>query len=87
MLFLDAMEHLPEAGRRELLALTGLPEYPMDTVRKIRTLLQESGAAERLLKQISDYTDQALKCLNVLPDNSYRRLLIDLTAYMLDREV
>lgn len=87
MLFLDAMEHLPESGRRELLGLTGLPDYPMDTVRKIRTLLQESGAVERLLKQISDYTDQALTCLSVLPDNSYRQLLIDLTAYMLDREV
>ena len=87
LLFLDAMEHLPEAGQKELLALTGLPEYPMETVRKIRALLRDSGAADRLLKEISGYTDQALVCLNALPDNSYRQLLIDLTAYMLDREV
>ncbi|MBR4664091.1 MAG: polyprenyl synthetase family protein, partial [Lentisphaeria bacterium] len=87
LLFLDAMEHLPEAGQKELLALTGLPEYPMETVRKIRALLRDSGAADRLLKEISGYTDQALVCLNALPDNPYRQLLIDLTAYMLDREV
>lgn len=87
LLYLDAMEHLPEAGQKELLELTGLEEYPMETVRKIRALLRDSGAADRLLKEISDYTDQALVCLNALPDNPYRQLLIDLTAYMLDREV
>ena len=87
LMFLDAMKHLPETGKKELLALTGLPDYPMDLIRKIRALLKDSGAVDRILNEIACYTDQALKCLNALPDNPYRQLLIDLTAYMLDREV
>ena len=87
LLFLEAMESLPESGRRELLSLTALPEYPMETIRRIRTLLQESGAVEKLLRQIEQYTDQAMDCLKTLPDNSYRSRMIDLTAYLLNREV
>ena len=87
LLFLEAMESLPESGRRELLSLTALPEYPMETIRRIRTLLQESGAAEKLLRQIEQYTDQAMACLKTLPDNSSSSRLIDLTAYLLNREV
>ena len=87
LMFHDALHSLPEAGRRELLALTGLPEYPAETIEKIRALLQESGAAERSLNEISRYTETAMQCLNALPDNSYRQLLTDLTAYMLRREV
>ena len=83
----DTVFHLPESGKKELLALTGLPEYPMDTIRKIRSLLKDSGAVDRTLQKTAGYTDQAMKCLDALPDNSYRRLLTDLTAYMLDREV
>ena len=81
------MKHLPEPGKKELLSLTGLPEYPMDTIRKIRSLLKDSGAVDRILHEITRYTDQAMQSLNTLPDNPYRQLLIDLTAYMLDREV
>ena len=87
LMFQDALHSLPEAGRTELLALTGLPEYPAETIEKIRALLQESGAAERSLNEISRYTDTAMECLNALPDNSYRQLLTDLTSYMLKREV
>ena len=87
LLFIEAMEALPESGRRELLALTALPEYPMDTIRKIRSLLQDSGAADKILGEIEQYTGQALTSLESLPDNSCRQLLIDLTEYLLDRKV
>ncbi len=87
LLFIEAMAALSEAGRRELLLLTALPEYPLDTIRKIRSLLQESGAVKKLLDEIAGYTDKALTCLDSLPDNSYRQLLIDLTAYLLNRNV
>ena len=84
---LDAMKGLSPAGRKELLSLTGLPEYPMDVIRRIRTLLNDSGAVESQLKQIRSYTERAMASLQSLPESDYRRLLIDLTAYLLDREV
>lgn len=87
LLFVSAMEKLSESGRRELLSMTGLKEYPPETIRKIRTLLQESGAADDLLRQIAQYTDRALHSLDALPESSYRKLLIELTASMLDRNV
>ena len=59
----------------------------MEVIRRIRTLLTDSGAAESQLKQIREYTEQAMGSLQSLPDNDYRRLLVDLTAYLLDRNV
>ncbi|MBQ9338426.1 MAG: polyprenyl synthetase family protein [Lentisphaeria bacterium] len=87
LLALDAMAGLSAAGQRELLSLTGLPEYPMEVIRRIRTLLTDSGAAESQLKLIREYTDRAQECLRSLPESDCRRLLTDLTAYLLDREV
>ena len=87
LIVLDALKGLSPAGRKELLSLTGLPEYPMDVIRRIRTLLTDSGAVESQLKQIREYTEQAMALLHSLPESDYRRLLIDLTAYLLDREV
>ena len=87
LMVLDAMERLSPAGQRELISLTGLPEYPMEVIRRIRTLLTDSGAAESQLKQIREYTEQAMGSLQSLPDNDHRRLLVDLTAYLLDRNV
>ena len=87
LLFIEALEALSEAGRRELLSLTALPEYPVEVIQKIRLLLQESGAAGKLLGEIEQYTDQALACLDSLPDNLYRQLLVDLTVSLLNRKV
>ncbi len=87
LLFREAMSGLSEAGRRELLSLTALPEYPMETVEKIRRLLLESGAAQQLLGHIECYTELALKSLEHLPDSSGRQLLSDLADYLLKRNV
>ncbi|MCI6288948.1 MAG: polyprenyl synthetase family protein [Lentisphaeria bacterium] len=87
LLFREAMSRLSEAGRRELLDLTALPEYPMETVEKIRRLLLESGAAQQLLGHIECYTELALKSLEHLPDSSGRQLLSDLADYLLKRNV
>ena len=87
LLFMEAMDALSETGRNELLALTGLKEYPLETIEKIRSLLQGSGAVEKNLREIEQYTAAALDSLRKLPDNPSRQLLIELTAYLLDREV
>lgn len=87
LLFLEAMNSLPEAGKKELLALTGLPEYPADKVEKIRELLTSSGAADRILKLIAGYTEQAEENLHLLADNKYKKLLHSLSAYLLNRAV
>ena len=76
----DNMKITLAPGQEELLST---PE----TIRKIRALLQESGATDELLLLIAQYTDQALHSLASLPESSYRQLLVELTASMLDRNV
>jgi len=87
LLFIEAMNALPESGRKELLSLTALPEYPMETVLRIRELLSSSGASDKILKLIAGYTAQAEENLHLLADNKYKKLLQALSGYLLDRAV
>ncbi|OQA82797.1 MAG: Farnesyl diphosphate synthase [Lentisphaerae bacterium ADurb.Bin242] len=87
LLYLEAMNALPESGRKELLSLTALPEYPMEKVQRIRELLTSSGAADKVLKLIAGYTEQAEENLHLLSDNKYKKLLRALSGYLLNREV
>ena len=86
-LYLDAMELLPDSGKKRLQALTGLPEYTEENIRELRTLLQESGAEARTLQEIAHLTEKAHSRLMHLPENKYRKLLEDLLSYLLERTV
>ena len=86
-LYLDAMDLLPESGRKRMKALTGLPEYSEEDIKELRTLLQESGAEAKCLQEIAHLTEKAHNNLMLLPENKYRKLLEDLLSYLLERTV
>ena len=87
LLFMEAMETLSPAGQKELLGMRALPEYDEEVVSRIRILLAESGAVDRILAEINRYTAQAIESLQVLPANQYRSLLLSLSNYLLERSV
>jgi octaprenyl-diphosphate synthase len=54
--------------------------------QQIARLVEESGARARAAAQAHDYVCRAKSCLDVLPDSEYRRALLAVPDFILERE-
>ena len=65
-----------------------LEERDFQSVRpeQITKLVQETGALERAAKLAREYVSRAKECLEELPDTEYRRALLAVPDFILDRE-
>ena len=81
------MHRLSEAGKKRLNELTGLEEYPPETIDELRFMIRDCGAEDMLLRQIASFTEKASSSLALLPENKYSDLLADLLNYLLERNV
>jgi len=81
----DAYGHVNGEGRQ--LVATVLQERGFRTVRpeQITELVRETGALDRAKKMAHDYASRAKACLNGLPDNEYRRALLAVPDFILER--
>jgi octaprenyl-diphosphate synthase len=80
---------LAEAGSSERkLVATVLAEHNFSTVRpeQILDLVHRSGAIERARSLATDYAAQAKASLPSIPDSDYRRALLAVPDFLLDRE-
>lgn len=75
------------AAHRRLVA-TVLEERDFHTVRseQIAQLVHESGALDRARNLARDYAQRARTALDPLPDSEYRRALLTVPEFILDRE-
>ena len=77
------------AGRdgRELVA-TVLREKSFDSVQpeQITSLVRDSGALEHSRRLADEYAARAKACLDVCKDSEYRRALLSVADFILDRE-
>jgi len=73
-------------GRR--LVAKVLEERDFVSVRpdQITTLMEETGALARARSLARDYVSRAKSCLDGLPDNEYRRALLALPDFILERD-
>ena len=78
--------HSNENGRR--LVAKVLEERDFQSVRpeQITRLVKETGALERARKMARDYVSRAKESLSELPDTEYRRALLAVPDFILDRE-
>jgi octaprenyl-diphosphate synthase len=53
---------------------------------EITKLVNETGALDRARKLARQYVDRAKACLEELPDTEYRRALLAVPDFILDRE-
>ena len=53
---------------------------------QITTLVKETGALDRARSLARDYVSRAKACLSELPDNEYRRALLALPDFILERD-
>ena len=81
-----AHSHSNENGRR--LVAKVLEERDFQSVRpeQITRLVKETGALERARKMARDYVSRAKESLSELPDTEYRRALLAVPDFILDRE-
>jgi octaprenyl-diphosphate synthase len=81
----DGNEHSSEA--RELVA-TVLQEGGFRTVRseQITELVRASGALDRSRNLAREYANRAKSCLSGLPDTEYRRAMLAVPDFILDRQ-
>jgi octaprenyl-diphosphate synthase len=81
-----AHSHSNENGRR--LVAKVLEERDFQSVRpeQITRLVKETGALERSRKMAREYVSRAKESLSELPDTEYRRALLAVPDFILDRE-
>ena len=79
--------HQPGAAHRHLVA-TVLEERDFHTVRpeEIARIVNESGALDRARELATDYAQRSRAALDPLPDTEYRRALLAVPEFILDRE-
>jgi len=82
----DGNAHANGAGRR--LVAKVLEERGFLSVRpeQITKLVRETGALDRSAKLARQYVARANECLSELPDTEYRRALLAVPDFILDRE-
>jgi octaprenyl-diphosphate synthase len=80
--------HLHSNGDGRRLVAKVLEERDFQSVRpeQITTLVKETGALERARKLARDYVCRAKDSLSELPDTEYRRALLAVPDFILDRE-
>jgi octaprenyl-diphosphate synthase len=81
-----AHSHSNGDGRR--LVAKVLEERDFQSVRpeQITRLVKETGALERSAKLAREYVNRAKASLSELPDTEYRRALLAIPEFILDRE-
>jgi octaprenyl-diphosphate synthase len=81
-----ALENGNGAGRP--LVATVLAEKGFESVRpeQITALVRDTGALDRARRQACEYAAQAKSCVEGLPDSDYRRALLVIPDFILERE-
>jgi octaprenyl-diphosphate synthase len=82
----DGLTHANGSGRR--LVSKVLEERDFQSVRpeEITKLVRETGALDRAAKLATEYVRRAKASLEVLPDTEYRRALLAVPDFILERE-
>ena len=85
MLILDSLKNLTQNDRKKLRSFIGASEISSDDLEKIRSLVRKSGAEKNILEKSNNLRDYAEKSLAGFPDNKYKKLLMELNDYLVDR--
>jgi octaprenyl-diphosphate synthase len=84
----DGKGHAGSNGNGRRLVSKVLEEHDFQSVRpeEITSLVQETGALERASKLATEYVMRAKASLEILPDTEYRRALLAVPDFILERE-
>ena len=84
-LMLTALNNLKQDKKEKLRSYLGKSDITSDDLDTIRLLIKESGAENITLKKINDLHEYAEKCLAEFSDNKYKKILLELNHYLINR--
>ncbi|MCF7790499.1 MAG: polyprenyl synthetase family protein [Victivallales bacterium] len=85
-LMLMALEKLESAERELLSSYLGREKISVEDMEIIKNLVRKSGAEKITLEQIKTLHQQAENCLSDFPDSNYKKLLLELSRYLVIRK-
>ncbi len=85
MLLLNTLRNLKQNDRNKLLGFIGAPKITSGELMDIRSLVRKSGAEKDILEKSNNLKNYAKQSLAGFPDNKYKKLLLDLNDYLVDR--
>lgn len=90
-LLLKAFENTKGSAGRKLLEKiinsNGLKNAGAKEIEEVRAIYEESGAVACARNEIAEFTDQAMQCLEKLPDNTGRQRLKWLAEMLMNRKI
>ena len=86
ILLLSTLQMASAADRNRLLRMLGHREYTPHDLETVRRIMVDSGAAGVLEKEEAELADRAKSILKEFPANVYRKCLLELVDYLIERE-
>jgi geranylgeranyl diphosphate synthase type I len=87
VLLLKTLELLPEKQAEELYQMLGREHYTGEELEKVRSFMRDSGAERFVVERAARLTADAREILANCPDNSFRVLLDQLLAFLVERDL
>ena len=70
----------------EVVELFEKVDVTMDDVREALELIRATDSVKRCLARAEEYVDQAIRCLDPVPDSIYKNSLLNLAHYIVSRD-
>jgi len=86
ILILDTLSRLDEKNKLLLLNYIGADSLTQKEIDIIRNLIRKSGAEENILNKTDQLKFLALNSISGFPDNHYKKLLLELNDYLINRD-
>ena len=85
MLILNTIKNLNLKDKERLLSFIGKNKISYEQLEEIRSLVKKSGAEKNILEKTNKLKSYAQKSLADFPDNKYKKLLLELNDYLINR--
>lgn len=86
ILILDTINRLNEKDKSVLLSYIGIDSISEKDIEIIQNLIRKSGAEENILNQTEQLKFLALNSISGFPENKYKKLLLELNDYLVNRD-
>ncbi|HID71985.1 MAG TPA: polyprenyl synthetase family protein, partial [Thermoplasmata archaeon] len=85
LMVIHALQHASDEEKKILKKALGKRNASDEEVEASVSVMEKLGSISNARKLAKEYRDKAKKCLEKIPDSEYRRLLFDLTDFMVER--
>ncbi len=82
-----ALESLDKAGKERLIGFFGKNELSRSDIDDVKTIIEDCGAAHKILDEAREMTSQARSSLRIFPGSDCKRLLLQWLDFIVGRDM